>query len=253
MKACDAPSAGPGGAAAAPAASRVACSDCGLRELCLPTGLAPDELEQLDRLIVVRRSLRRGQALFRSGDPFRALHAVRSGFFKSSVSSPEARHQVTGFQMAGDLLGLEGIGSGAHLCEAVALEDSQVCVIPYQELETLTRASPGLQRAFHRILSREIVRDQGALMLAGGLRAEERLAAFLLHLAQRHAVRGFSTSALVLRMSRAEIGSYLGLTLETVSRAFSRLQADGLLEVRQRAVRLLDAAALRRLAGGTRD
>jgi CRP/FNR family transcriptional regulator len=227
---------------------RTACSNCSLRELCLPIGLTQDELDQLDGLIAVRRTLPRGQTLFHGGDPFRSLYAVRSGFFKSCVTAPEARQQVTGFQMAGDLLGLDGIGGGVHQGEAVALEDSQVCVIPYAELEVLTRASTNLQRTFHRIMSREIVRDHAAMLLMGGLRAEERLAAFLLNLAQRHKARGFSSSALVLRMTRGEIGSYLGLTLETVSRAFSRLQADGLLEVRQRAVRIVDAAALRRLA-----
>ena len=234
-----------------PAPLRTACSNCSLRELCLPIGLTQDELDQLDGLIAVRRTVPRGQALFHGGDPFRSLYAVRSGFFKSCVTAPEARQQVTGFQMAGDLLGLDGIGGGVHQGEAVALEDSQVCVIPYAELEVLTRASTNLQRTFHRIMSREIARDHAAMLLMGGLRAEERLAAFLLNLAQRHKARGFSSSALLLRMTRGEIGSYLGLTLETVSRAFSRLQADGLLEVRQRAVRIVDAAALRRLADAT--
>jgi len=129
----------------------------------------------------------------------------------------------------------------------VALEDSQVCVIPYAHLESLSREFSELQRQFHKIMSREIVRDHGVMLLLGSMRAEERLAAFLLNLAQRLKARGFSSSALVLRMTRDEIGSYLGLKLETVSRAFSRFQDEGLLEVKQRSIRIVDEEALRRL------
>jgi CRP/FNR family transcriptional regulator, anaerobic regulatory protein len=231
---------------------RVACSNCNLRELCLPLGLDAGELERLDKLVATRRSLRRGEMLFHSGDPFEALFAVRTGFFKTRVSTADGRDQVTGFQMAGELLGLDGIGSGRHVCDAVALEDSQVCVIPYEQLETLSREFGELQRQFHRLMSREIVRDHGMMLLLGNMRAEERLAAFLLNLAQRLQARGFSPTSLVLRMTREEIGTYLGVKLETVSRCFSRLQDEGILAVRQRHVQLLDPAALQRLVGSAR-
>lgn len=229
---------------------RVACSSCNLRELCLPVGLSRPDLERLDRLVAARRSVPRGGVLFRAGEPFQALYAVRTGFFKTRVSAEDGRDQVTGFQMAGELLGLDGISSDKHACDAVALEDSQVCVIPFQLLQELSREFTALQQQFHKIMSREIVRDQGVMLLLGSMRAEERLAAFLLNLTQRLQARGFSSSALILRMTREEIGSYLGLKLETISRTFSKFQEEGLLEVRQRHIRLLDPAGLQQLLNG---
>ncbi len=230
---------------------KVACSNCNLRELCLPVGFNEQELQRLDSLVTARRGVRRGDMLFRAGDGFDSLFAVRTGFFKTRVSSEEGRDQVTGFQMAGELLGLDGISTDRHTCDAVALEDSQVCVIPYGQLEALSREFTDLQRQFHRIMSREIVRDQGVMLLLGSMRAEARLAAFLLNLTQRLQVRGFSASSLVLRMTREEIGTYLGLKLETVSRCFSKFQDDGVLRVKQRQIDVLDAAALRELVNGS--
>lgn len=230
---------------------RVACSSCNLRELCLPVGMSEEQMERLDAIVATRRTVARGDALFRVGEAFTSLYAVRTGFFKTSVSSEDGRDQVTGFQMAGELLGLDGIGTERHTCDAIALEDSQVCIIPYQQLEDLSRELSDLQRHFHRIMSREIVRDHGVMLLLGSMRAEERLGAFLLNLTQRLGARGFSASSLVLRMTREEIGSYLGLKLETVSRAFSKFQEDGVLEVKQRQIRVLDLDALNKLVNGS--
>jgi CRP/FNR family transcriptional regulator len=230
---------------------KVACSSCNLRELCLPLGMSNEQMDRLDDIVATRRAVPRGEALFRAGEAFTSLYAVRTGFFKTCVSSEDGRDQVTGFQMAGELLGLDGIGTDRHTCDAVALEDSQVCVIPFLQLEDLSRELSDLQRHLHRIMSREIVRDHGVMLLLGSMRAEERLAAFLLNLTQRLRTRGFSGSELILRMTREEIGSYLGLKLETVSRAFSKFQGDGILEVRQRHVRVLDPEALGRLVNGT--
>jgi CRP/FNR family transcriptional regulator len=230
---------------------KVACSSCNLRELCLPVGMSNQQLERLDDIVATRRSVPRGESLFHVGDAFTSLYAVRTGFFKTCVSSEDGRDQVTGFQMAGELLGLDGIGTDRHTCDAVALEDSQVCVIPFHQLEDLSRELSDLQRHFHKIMSREIVRDHGVMLLLGSMRAEERLAAFLLNLTQRLRTRGFSANSLILRMTREEIGSYLGLKLETVSRAFSRFQDDGILSVKQRQIEVLDAEALQRLVNGT--
>ena len=229
---------------------KIACSSCNLRELCLPVGMSNEQLLKLDSLVTTRRTVARGDMLFRSGDHFQSLYAVRTGFFKTCVSSEDGRDQVTGFQMAGELLGLDGIGTDAHTCNAVALEDSQVCVIPYHQLEDLSREVSDLQRQFHRIMSREIVRDHGVMLLLGSMRAEERLAAFLLNLTQRLQHRGFSASELILRMTREEIGSYLGLKLETVSRTFSKFQDEGLLEVKQRQIRILDSEGLQKIVNG---
>jgi CRP/FNR family transcriptional regulator, anaerobic regulatory protein len=230
---------------------KVACSSCNLRELCLPVGMSNEQLDRLDAIVATRRTVARGEALFRAGDTFNSLFAVRTGFFKTCVSAEDGRDQVTGFQMAGELIGLDGIGTDRHTCDAVALEDSQVCVIPYHQLEDLSRELSDLQRHFHKIMSREIVRDHGVMLLLGSMRAEERLAAFLLNLTQRLRARGFSSHSLILRMTREEIGSYLGLKLETVSRAFSRFQEDGILQVKQRHIEVLDAEALNKLVNGS--
>jgi CRP/FNR family transcriptional regulator len=229
------------------ASPTIACSSCSLRELCLPVGFTLQQFKRLDSLVETRRSVRRGTSLFRCGDRFEALYAVRTGFFKTHVSTDDGRNQVTGFQMAGELLGLDGICTEQYSCDAVAIEDSQVCVIAYHQLEKLTLEFPTLQRQFHRIMSREIVRDQGVMLLLGSMRAEERVAAFLLNLSQRMQARGFSPSALVLRMTREEIGTYLGLTLETVSRCFSRFHDAQMLEVKQRHIRIVNEAALQSL------
>ena len=226
---------------------KVACSSCSLRELCLPLGFDEDEMKRLDGLVARRTHVPRGTNLYSSGDPFEALYAVRTGFFKTRASSEGGREQVTGFQMAGELLGLDGISADVHTCDAVALEDSQVCVIPYEHLESLSRDFTELQRQFHKIMGREIVRDHGVMLLLGSMRAEERLAAFLLNLAQRLHARGFSPTSLILRMTREEIGTYLGLKLETVSRCFSKFHDDGVLKVRHREIQILDPEALERL------
>ncbi len=231
-------------------ALKVACSACNLRELCLPVGLSEEEVHSLDEMVNSRRAVKRGEALFHAGEPFTALYAVRTGFFKTLVTAADGREQVTGFQMAGELIGLDGISTDRHACNAVALEDSQVCMIPYTQLETLSREFTLLQHQFHKIMSREIVRDHGVMLLLGSMRAEERLAAFLLNLTQRLQARGFSASALVLRMTREEIGSYLGLKLETVSRTFSKFQDEGILEVKQRDIRILHQDLLQQIVNG---
>lgn len=149
--------------------------------------------------------------------------------------------------MAGEVIGLDGIVNDNHTCDAVALEDAEVCVMPFDRIEELSREVNALQRHVHKIMSREIVRENGVMLLLGSMRAEERLAAFLLNLVQRLHARGFSQSEVVLRMTREEIGSYLGLKLETVSRTFSKFVEDGMIEVKQRHVRILDTEALREI------
>jgi CRP/FNR family transcriptional regulator len=226
---------------------KTACSNCNLRELCLPLGLNEAELERLDEMVSTRRRLKRGDHLYRSGNGFDAIYAIRSGFFKTDVLLEDGREQVTGFQMAGELLGLDGISTEHHTCNAIALEDSEVCAIPFSHLESLSREIQTLQRHFHKVMSREIVRDHGVMMLLGTMRAEERLAAFLLNLSQRFTARGFSPADFYLRMTREEIGSYLGLKLETVSRAFSRFQEEGYIAVQQKHIRILNVAGLKAL------
>lgn len=228
-------------------AVKVTCSNCNLRELCMPLGLDEPQLSRIDQLVATRRKVKRGAALYRTGEPFTSLYAIRTGFFKTCVTTEDGRDQVTGFQMAGEIIGLDGIVHDRHSCDAIALEDAEVCVMPYDQLQYLSREVAALQTHILKIMSREIVREHGVMLLLGSMRAEERLAAFILNLVQRLHVRGFSSSELVLRMTREEIGSYLGLKLETVSRTFSKFVDEGMVEVKQRHVRILDAQALQRL------
>ncbi|MFT4192752.1 MAG: fumarate/nitrate reduction transcriptional regulator Fnr [Comamonas sp.] len=231
-----------------PEAIKVACSNCNLRELCMPAGMNNDEMLRLDTLVASRRRVPKGSHLFNMGDPFQSLYAIRSGTFKTTVSTEGGHEQVTGFQMAGEIMGLDGIVGDHHSCNAVALEDAEVCIMPFDHIESLSLEVPALQRHVHKVLSREIVREHGVMLLLGSMRAEERLAAFMLNLTQRLKARGFSSTEVILRMTREEIGSYLGLKLETVSRTFSKFVDEGMIEVRHRHVRIIDAERLRRLA-----
>jgi CRP/FNR family transcriptional regulator len=222
------------------------CSSCNLRELCLPCGLSGQDAERLDQLIYTRRRIERSESVYRAGDEFSSLYAVRSGFFKTLQTLEDGREQVTGFHMGGEIMGMDGIGAERHSSSAVALEDSEVCVIPYSRLVNLGHDMHGLQRQFHKVMSREIAQEHSVMLLLGTMRAEERLAAFLLNLSQRFTARGYSASEFNLRMTREEIGSYLGLKLETVSRAFSKFQEDGFIGVQQKHIRIRDVAGLKR-------
>src|SRR5262249_20193742 len=158
---------------------------CSLRELCLPTGLCAEDFARVENVVHARRRVSRGDILFHAGDAFASLYAIRTGFFKASVLDDEGREQVTGFFMGGELLGLEGIGAGRYNGTVTALEDSEVCVMPFSTVEEISQQVKPLQRHLHAVLAREIVRDHGVMMLLGSMRAEERLAVFLLNLSQR--------------------------------------------------------------------
>ena len=236
-----------------PAKFEVTCSNCNLRELCLPGALCAEDLARVENVVYARRRVKRGEPLFKAGAEFNAVYAIRSGFFKTSVVDKEGREQVTGFHMGGELIGLDGLGSGAYNATATALEDSEVCVLPYALVEQLAREIPALQRHLHSVLAREIVRDHGVMMLLGSMRAEERLATFLLNLSKRFVRRGYSASDFHLRMTREELGSYLGLKLETVSRLFSTFQKEGYIDVEQKHVRIVDVAGLQSVLNGGRS
>ena len=227
-----------------------ACSNCSVLELCLPLGLTGPEIERLDTLIVQRFKVKKGAALYRAGDPLRSLYAVRIGSFKTSVLSVDGREQVTGFQIPGETLGLDAISTDLHACNAVALEDSEVCPIHFAHLEKLARELPSLQHNLNKILSREIVRDHDMLMMLGNMNSDERLAAFLLNWSQRLKARGYSSSSFVLKMRREEIGSYLGLRLETICRGIAQLRDQGLVEISGRDVNILNMGGLKQLIVG---
>lgn len=224
------------------------CSACHLRDLCVPAGLGSAELSRLDLLVASRQQVSRGEALFRATDAFHAVFAIAAGSFKTSLPMPTGDGQITGFHMAGDLLGLTGIADGVMACDAIALEDAQVCVIDFDQLEALSRESAALQRRFHRFMSAALVHDQTMMQLLASGRAGERVAAFLVQLSRRQQSLGLSAELLELRMSREELANFLGLRIETISRCLSQLQRDGVIDVRGRRVRVLSAERLRELA-----
>jgi CRP/FNR family transcriptional regulator len=224
--------------------TKSSCSTCHVRSLCLPAGAAPESLQNFDELVWASRRLGQGETLYTEGSRFRFLFAIRSGTFKSVVLSPAGAEQVTGFHFAGDLLGLDGLASGFHASGATALEDSEICVIPHARLTARTEGGFDLQQAVARIMSREIVREHGLVMLLATMSAEARLAAFLLNLSRRLKVRGYSGSEFHLRMSRIEIASYLGVKVETVSRTFTTFEQRCWIRVNRKHVHLVDFAAL---------
>lgn len=226
-------------------AAALRCTSCLLSAFCLPEGLSREDIEKLDAVVSVRRTVRRGHALYRTDDPFENIYAVRAGSFKSLLFNPDGREQVMSFQIAGELLGLDGLSMQKHACDAIALEDSQVCVIPFHRLEALCHDIPGIQHMVHQFLGEEISRERRLLMVLGNMRAEERLASFILDLSDRLTERGYSSREFHLRVTREEIGNYLGLKMETVSRIFSRFQDAGFIELQQKLIRIVDIDGLR--------
>lgn len=225
----------------------VGCSNCAMRAVCMPAGLSQDELDRLDEIVCLSRRVSRGEALYRTGDTFANLYAVRAGSFKTVITHDDGREQVTGFAIAGEPLGMDGISDEEHGCDAIALEDSVVCVIPFHLLEMLCRESRVVQRHVHRMMSSEIVRESALMMLLGNMRAEERVASFLLGLSKRMQARGYSPKEFTLRMTRDELGSFLGMKLETVSRTFSKLQRQALIATQGKHVQILDESGLRQI------
>ncbi|SDW01558.1 fumarate/nitrate reduction transcriptional regulator Fnr [Thiocapsa roseopersicina] len=229
---------------------RIACRNCSLSSLCLPMGLAPDDVERLDEIVKRTRPLHRGDFLFRDGDRFRSLYVVKTGSVKTFAPSPEGGEQVLGFHLPGEVIGLDAIDKDIHACSAKVLETSAICEVPFTRLEELTATIPSLQHQMYRLLSKEIGHDTDMLLLLGKKNAEERLAAFLLSLSKRLHKRGLSATDFYLSMSRHEIGNYLGLAVETVSRLFTRFQDDGLMNVDRKHIQLLDVDTLESLVGG---
>jgi len=220
-----------------------------MRELCLPIGLGTDAMRELEALVVARQRFKKGAPIFQTGDRFTALYAIRSGSCKATVSDQSGREQVTGYHLMGDIIGFDGIGNDRHQCQAVSLEDTEVCEVPFAQLEELASRLPPLQHNLHRLLSREISRDENLLLVVGSMGAQERIAAFLLNLSQRYQQRGYSSKEFVLRLTRSDIGSYLGMKLETVSRLLSRFQSKGLINIDKSVIRLVDLQALKAMIG----
>ena len=224
----------------------------GAAPLCPACGYGAEATPEAERLTVSTRRLKRRDVLYRAGDPLHFLYAVRSGTLKSTVAASDGREQVTGFQMAGDLLGLDAVAEEAHATTATALEACELVMLPWAQVRELAGDGAGVNEAISRLMSREIVRDHRLMALRGSFSAGEKVAAFLLKMSRHMKDRGYSTREFHLRMTREEIGSYLGLQLETVSRIFSDLQRRGVLQVDKRHVRIDDMQALTGMFGHAR-
>ncbi|GMG90361.1 transcriptional regulatory protein btr [Cupriavidus sp. TKC] len=216
-------------------------------QLCLPVGMSQQDLAKMDTLVQERVRVHKGETLYRMGEPLTAVYAIRFGTLKTHVTMEDGRTQITGFHLPGEVVGLDGLSEMQHASDATALEDTEVCVVRFDDLQSLSGTLPSLQQQFLRLMSKEISQDQIMLITLGSMRAEERLAAFLVNMSERLSMRGYSSSEFVLRMSREEIGSYLGLKLETVSRLFSRFAEAGLIQIRQRHVKLVDMEGIRQV------
>lgn len=230
-------------------AAKVACQECSLNQLCLPSSIDGTDLDKLDNIIERKRPLKRNEHLFQVGSSFNSIYVVRSGSLKTYSPTVDGQEQVTGFHLPGELLGLDAIGKGQHPCAAKALETTSVCEVPFDNLEDLTQELPTLQHQLLRLMSKEIFDDQELMLLLGKKTAEARLSAFLLSISLRFKQRGFSSSEFYLSMSRNDIANYLGLAVETVSRMFTRFQEDGFIKAERKHIVINDRDMMLQIAG----
>ncbi|PAU65564.1 transcriptional regulator FNR [Pseudomonas sp. PIC25] len=226
------------------------CHDCSLAALCLPLSLNMEDIESLDEIVKRGRPLKKGEFLFRQGDNFGSIFAVRSGALKTFSVTDGGEEQITGFHLPSELVGLSGMDSDLCPVSAQALETTSVCEIPFERLDELSVRLPQLRRQLMRVMSREIRDDQQMMLLLSKKTADERIATFLVNLSARFRARGFSANQFRLAMSRNEIGNYLGLAVETVSRVFTRFQQNGLIAAEGKEVHILNSIELCSLAGG---
>jgi CRP/FNR family transcriptional regulator len=229
------------------------CNDCSLSSLCLPISLESDDVNALDQIVKRGRPLKKGEFLFRQGDPFESVFALRSGAIKTFSLSDNGEEQITGFHFPSELVGLSGMDTEVFPVSAQALESTSVCEIPFDRLEDLSMRLPQLRRQLMRVMSREIRDDQQMMLLLSKKTADERIATFLVNLSARFRTRGYSANQFRLSMSRNEVGNYLGLAVETVSRVFTRFQQNGLIEAEGKEVHILKSLELCSLAGGNLD
>ncbi|MGS2723177.1 fumarate/nitrate reduction transcriptional regulator Fnr [Porticoccus sp. GXU_MW_L64] len=230
--------------------SQVSCGDCRMNALCLPLALQNDEIDRLDNIVQRGRPFHKEDHIYNAGGDFKSVYAVRSGCIKSYYINDDGQEQVTGFHLPGEIFGVDGIGHSRYVNSAIALETSAICEIPFSRLEELSMQIPSLQRHFFQLMSREITNDQQLITQLSKNSAEERIATLILSISSRNARRKLSSTQIRLPMSRADIGNYLGLTVETVSRVFSRFQKQEILAVDKKEIEILDVDKLRELSNG---
>lgn len=232
-----------------PGRNLIHCQNCSLNELCLPFSLSDQELEHLDSIIDRKRPIQKGEMIFKSGDNLNKLYAIRSGTFKTYTIDDGGNEQITGFHLPGDLLGFDAIGENEHPSYAQALETCMVCEIPFETLDKLSTTMPRLKRQILRLMSSEIRTDQEMLMLLNHKNAEQRLASFLSALSQRFKSRSLSATEYRLSMTRSEIGNYIGLTVETISRLLNKFQKENIIGVSGKLISIHDVEKLEEIAG----
>lgn len=221
----------------------IRCQNCSFNHLCLPPNLSDGEMHSLDAIIKRDKPLHKGELLVTAGDDFTALFAVRSGSFKTYHVSIDGEQQITGFHLPGDVMGMNAL-SGSHQSYIVALETSMVCEVPYEQFDQMTQRLPRLKTQIMALMSNEIRQDKDIMLMLNKRTAIQRICYFLLELSQRYSIRGFSDSAFNLPMTRGDIGNHLGLTLETTSRLFSKLQSSGIIEIQGKLLHIRDKQAL---------
>ena len=229
---------------------RVNCGNCRLNSICLPISLHIDDIDRLNQIIQRGKPLQKSEYLYRANDEFDSVYAIRSGAVKAVTISDSGEEQVTGFYLPGEVVGLDGLADNRYTNSVIALETASVCEIPFSRLEELSLKIPTLQRHFFQLMSREITQDQQVIALLGKSSAEARIASLLLSISARNSRRSLSANEFILPMSRTDIGNYLGLTIETVSRIFTRLQKNGVISVDKKEIIIQDVDALKQLTLG---
>ncbi|NMP15505.1 fumarate/nitrate reduction transcriptional regulator Fnr [Thalassotalea sp. Y01] len=230
-------------------AQNIKCQNCSISELCLPFSLNENELNLLDDIIQRKKPIQKNTQIFKAGEQLQTLYAIRSGTFKTFIISEQGEEQITGFHLAGDLMGFDALASRHHPSFAKALETSMVCEIPFEVLDTLSNKIPRLKSQMLNLMSDEIQCNNEMLLLLNRKNAEEKLATFLANYGRRLGSRHLSPTQFNLPMTRSEIGNYIGLTIETISRLMTRFQKDGLIKVENKLISILDKDALFKLAG----
>lgn len=222
----------------------ISCSNCSLNQLCIPFSLDESELRTLDDVIERKRPFHKGDCIFEAGKAFKSLYAVRSGSFKTYLVDDQGVEQITAFHLPGDIIGFDALATKEHKTYSQALETSMVCEIPFTTVDELSQKMPKLRNQITRLMSNEISDDQSMFMLLNKKSADERIASFLSSLSGRFGKRNLSKTSFRLTMTRGEIGNYLGLTVETVSRIFSKFQKQGLIVVDGKLIEIKDTEKL---------
>jgi CRP/FNR family transcriptional regulator len=226
----------------------VSCNSCSLRHLCIPNGLNTAELEELENAIDKTVKVAKKHEVYKSNDEIHGIYAVKSGAIKTSIINSEGQEQILEFHLPGDLLGFDAFETNKHSCDAIALEDSLLCMLPMNIFENLCDKLPGLRRVMMQQIGKEISHSQNLLLSLGQLPTEERLASYLLQLAEHFHSRGFSKSEFILPMSRQDLSNYLGMAVETLSRIISRMSNEKLIKIEQRTVIISNLGKLEKLA-----